>query len=182
MYINFSHIQIILPINEQDHYILVVISIKMKLIITCDSIKNNGLPDELLEDIECMLDYLYPSNKGQWTHDVIRPEEQIQNGTTHIDCGFHILNFAEAALEDRLIKTDHADFNMFKQKIELQLETIKNGERQKVLNNQNQTNARLGIINTNNAILTLENSDHNINSTLENVDHNTINTRQALDD
>lgn len=128
----------------------------MKIIITCDSIKNNGLPEELSQDIECMLDYLYPTYKGQWTHDVIRPVEQIQNGRTHIDCGFHMLNFAEAALEDRLITIDHADFNMFKERIELQLDSIKEIERQKILNNQNVTNARQGIFITNNATLTLE--------------------------
>ena len=133
----------------------------MKIIITCDSIKNNGLPEELSQDIECMLDYLYPTYKGQWTHDVIRPEEQIQNGRTHIDCGFHILNFAEAALEDRLITIDHADFNIFKERIELQLDSIKEIERLKILNNQNVTNARQGIFITNNATLTLENADDN---------------------
>ena len=132
----------------------------MKIIITCDSIKNNGLPEELSQDIECMLDYLYPTYKGQWTHDVIRPGEQLQNGGTHIDCGFHILNFAEAALEDRLITIDHADFNIFKERIELQLDSIKEIERQKVLNNQIVTNARQGIFITNSATLTLENSDH----------------------
>ena len=158
---NFSHVQIILPINDHDHYILVVISITLKIIITCDSVKNAELPEELLQDIECMLDYIYPTYKGQWVHDVIRPEEQIQNIRTHVDCGFHILNFAEAALEDRLITINHADFNMFKEKIELQLASIKERERQKVLNNVIETNARNNISITNNATLTLENSDHN---------------------
>lgn len=120
--------------------------------MTCDSVKNMDLPADLLQDIECMLDYIYPTYKGQWTHDVIRPEEQFQNGNTHIDCGFHILNFAEAALEDRLITTDHADFNMFKQKIELQLDSIKAKERQKVLNNMQETNDRLNNTNINTAV------------------------------
>lgn len=112
----------------------------------CDSIKNNELPHEVLQDIECMLDYIYPTYKGEWTHDVIRPEEQIQNARTHIDCGFHILNFAEAALEDRLITTDHADFNKFKHKVELQLTSIKERYRQKILNNHKETNARQDIL------------------------------------
>lgn len=93
---------------------------------------------------------------------MIRPEEQFKNGNTYIDCGFHILNFAEAALENRLITTDRADFNMIKQKIELQLDSIKAEERQRVLNNMQETNDRLnntnintavGIINTVNATL-----------------------------
>ena len=126
-----------------------------------------------------MLDYLYPTHKGQWRHDVIRPEEKFQNENTHIDCGFHILNFAEAALEDRLITTQHADFNIFKQKIELQLDTIKKKERQNVQDNSRETNARLNN-DTTQAVNILDADDTTLNIDNSITDSNS-NTTQALD-
>jgi hypothetical protein len=88
------------------------------------------LPHQILENIESMLDYLYPHLKGQWVHDKIRPEEQFQNSNTHTDCGFHMLAFVEAALKDRQISIHHAEFDIFKERIELQLEAIQCEERQ----------------------------------------------------
>jgi Ulp1 family protease len=99
----------------------VVISVPFKTIITCDSVKNTPLPVELLEDIESMLDHYYPLFKGQWKHDKIRNEEQFQDPHRNKDCGFHILNFAEAALKDTLITINHNAFNMFKERIEKEL-------------------------------------------------------------
>ena len=74
-----------------------------------------------------------------------------------------------------LTPTQHADFNIFKQKIELQLDTIKKKERQNVQDNSRETNARLNndttqavnILDADDTTLNIDNSitDSNSNTT-----------------
>lgn len=72
----------------------------------------SNFPARILHGLESFLNYHYPDLKGQWQTDEVNNESRFQNGSVIRDYGYHILNFAEAAANDRIIHTDdrYAEF------------------------------------------------------------------------
>ena len=92
------------PIQSDGHWILVVISIKYKQIMMCDSLDNNDLPLRCVEDTVSFLRYYYPEiPETDWRYDTLNAADRFQNAELNTDCSFHILNFMHAALKNARI-------------------------------------------------------------------------------
>lgn len=103
------------PIQSDGHWILVVISLKYKQIMMCDSLDNNNLPVRCVEDTVSFLRYYYPEiPESDWRYDTLNAADKFQNLELNTDCGFHILNFMHAALKNARIPLLHETFNEFK--------------------------------------------------------------------
>ena len=89
-----------LIIQSDGNWILVVISLKYKQIMMCDSLDNNDLPLRCVEDTVSFLRYYYPEiPETDWRYDTLNAADRFQNAELKTDCGFHILNFMHAALK-----------------------------------------------------------------------------------
>ena len=103
------------PIQSNGHWILVVISLKYKQIMKCDSLDDNDLPLRCVEDTISFLRYYYPEIPGtDWRYDTLNAADKFKNSELNIDCGFHILNFMHAALKNARIPLLHEIFNELK--------------------------------------------------------------------
>jgi hypothetical protein len=81
------------------------------------------MPKDIIKDTKTYLDVEFPEKKGLWTHEVIRPEYSFQGKYSKRDCGFHICNYALAAITDRKIFTkENNEFTTFKNDIEKEIE------------------------------------------------------------
>jgi Ulp1 family protease len=129
------------PVNLNRHWMLVVISIKYKLILFCDSIPSSQMPDGIIDNTVSFLRYYYPEiSENEWKYDTLNSSDRFQNTNQNLDCGFHILNFMRAALQNTRIPIMHAAFNTFKTRtlstIEVLLaKTMTNTQRQSQINN-----------------------------------------------
>ena len=98
---------------------LVVISIKHRLILLCDSIAESLIPERCIEDTVSFLRYYYPEiQETQWRYDTLQKANRFQNVNLNKDCSFHILNFIHAALKNARIPQLHETFNKFKARTE----------------------------------------------------------------
>lgn len=110
---------------------LVVISVIHKLIIFCNSLKNDEYEPILwLKDTLLFLDYYYPAFKRQWVYDFLDDDERFQN-PTKVDCGFHVLHFAVSAILDKRIDICTHVFEKFK--IDVQTAIVKSREESIIL-------------------------------------------------
>ena len=115
------------PIQSDGHWILVVISLKYKQIMMCDSLDNNNLPVRCVEDTVLFLRYYYPEiPESDWRYDTLNAADKFQNLELNIDCGFHISNFMHAALKNARIPLLHETFNEFKARTDRILNELKN--------------------------------------------------------
>lgn len=111
-----------IPIHHIEHWILVAVSIPLQVIKICDSILRDSpstydLPPHCLRDIEKYLNYYYPDRKGKWTHEHLLKEERFQDELFQIDCGYHILNFSEAAISNKRIHQKGNEFIKYKRHV-----------------------------------------------------------------
>ena len=98
---------------------LVVISIKHRLILLCDSIAESLIPERYIEDTVSFLGYYYPEiQETQWRYDTLQRADRFQNVNLNKDCSFHILNFTHAALKNTRIPQLHGTFYKFKARTE----------------------------------------------------------------
>lgn len=102
-----------------DHFMLIAIYIPQKIIKMCDSIiwdtaKTYNLPPYLIRDVNSFLDYYYPKKKDEWVVEDLLQEERFQNPLCEVDCGYHILNYIEAACENRRIHSQGNEFVKYK--------------------------------------------------------------------
>ena len=103
------------PIHSDGHWSLVVISIKQRLIIMCDSILTSKMPIRCIDDTVSFLLYYYPDiPREEWRYDNLNIADRFQEVHRNLDCGFHILNFLHAALKNARIPRLHDAFNAFK--------------------------------------------------------------------
>ena len=106
---------------------LIVVSIKHRLILMCDSIAESLIPERCIEDTVSFLRYYYPEiQETQWRYDTLQKADRFQNVNLNKDCGFHILNFIHAALKNARIPQLHETFNKFKARTEKQLNELQN--------------------------------------------------------
>ena len=107
---------------------LVVISIKHRLILLCDSIAESLIPERRIEDTVSFLRYYYPEiQETQWRYDTLQKADRFQNVNLNKDCcGFHILNYIHAALKNARIPQLHKTFNKFKAHTEKLLNELQN--------------------------------------------------------
>lgn len=70
-------------------------------------------------DVEKFLNYYYPDNEGFWTHERAQDEDRFQDtGNNEVDCGYHLINFMEAACKNVRIFQKGNDFIKFKERVE----------------------------------------------------------------
>ena len=94
---------------------LVVISIRHRLLLLCDSIAKSIIPERCIEDTASFLRYYYPEiQETQRRYDTLQTADSFQNENLNKDCGFHILNFIHAALKNARISQLHETFSKFK--------------------------------------------------------------------
>ena len=119
LYTPTYHNQISLPIHSDNHWILIAISIPLRVLKICDSLKTTGkknnLPPHCVVDVMRLLDYYYPQLRGKWSEETINTEDRFQEvGLGHVDCGYHVLNFIEAACKNERIQTKGNAFIRYK--------------------------------------------------------------------
>ena len=115
------------PIQSDGHWILVVISMKYKQIMMCDSLDNNDLPLRCVDDSVSFLRYYYPEiPETDWRYDTLNAADRFQNAELNTDCGFHIINFMHAALKNARIPLLHDTFNEFKARTDRILNDLTN--------------------------------------------------------
>ena len=77
------NIQISLPIHYKSHWILIAISIPLKIIKICDSInanvKKDQLPPDCIIDVMRLLDNYYPQLRGEWTEESLHNDDRFQD-------------------------------------------------------------------------------------------------------
>lgn len=79
-----------------------------------------------MEDAVSFLVFYYPHILAQeWRYDILLPSERFQNINHNSDCGFHILNFMHAAVNDTRVPISPADFNEFKSRTDETLQSLK---------------------------------------------------------
>ena len=62
-----------------------------------------------------LLDYYYPQLRGKWSEETINTEDRFQEvGLGHVDCGYHVLNFIEAACKNERIQPKGDAFIQYK--------------------------------------------------------------------
>lgn len=106
---------------------LIVISIKNRLILVCDSIAESSIPERCIEDTVSFLRYYYPEiQETSWRYDTLHNSDRFQNVNLNKDCGFHILNFIHAAIKNAIIPQLHNTFNAFKARTEKLLKELQN--------------------------------------------------------
>ena len=104
---------------------LVVISIKHRLILLCDSIAKSLIPERYIENTVSFLRYYYPEiQETQSRYDTFQKADRFQNVNLNKDCSFHILNFIHAALKNARIPQLHETFNKFKARTEKLLDEL----------------------------------------------------------
>lgn len=115
------------------HWILIAISIPLKVIKICDSVLYEGskvhLPVKCLIDVEKFLKYYYPDIAEEWTHEIAQDEDRFQSAEKNeVDCGYHLINYMEGASSNMRIQANGSDFVKFKCRVETEIEE----ERQKI--------------------------------------------------
>lgn len=105
LYLYECELQILIPIYNEVHFMLIAISLRINVILVCDSILPDGeieyLSKDAIKDIKSFLDYHYEGKVGKWRVEYVRDEDCFQDVTFQSDCGYHLLNFAEGAINDR---------------------------------------------------------------------------------
>ena len=98
---------------------LVVISVPLKLIIFCDSIfrTDKNAPLNWLKDTLAFLDYIFPDSRQQWSYDYLYEKECFQKNNNY-DCGFHVINFIEHALEGSRVDYNPDSFQSLKSRVD----------------------------------------------------------------
>lgn len=76
----------------------------------CDSLKGK-INSTLKKNLKLFISYLYPSII-EWKILELQDSDRFQK--SYLDCGFHILNFAAAAIKDIRIDNDAKNFTTFK--------------------------------------------------------------------
>lgn len=63
-----------------------------------------------------LVSYLYPSiAQKKWNFRILEDEDRFQyKHNRHLECGFHVMNFARAAIADVRINNDYKEFIDFK--------------------------------------------------------------------
>ena len=123
------NIQISLPIHYKNHWILIAISIPLRVIKICDSIitKKDQLPPNCIIDVMRLLDYYYPQLRGDWTEESLHNDDRFQDPRAgHVDCGYHVLNFIEAACKNERIQPKGDAFTRFKYTVDGMIDIIRN--------------------------------------------------------
>ena len=106
---------------------LVVISIRHRLILLCDSIAEIIILERCIEDTVSFLRYYYPEiQESQWRYDTLHEADRFQNVNLNKNCGFHILYFIHAALKNVRIPQLHETFNKFKARTDKLLNDLQN--------------------------------------------------------
>ncbi len=103
-----------------------VFSTKYRKIIHCDSIATFTPSEQLKEDAKLLASYMFPAvGSNEWSFEVLNKQDRFQRN--NLDCGFHLLNFIEAALEDRSVLSDSELFIQWKKSTakELKIKTRK---------------------------------------------------------
>lgn len=105
--------QVLLPIYYDDHWTLVVFSTKYRKIIYCDSVAKIPLYGYMEEDTKLLASYMFPAlGSDDWSFEELPKRCRFQKNNA--DCGFHLLNFMEAAIEDRSVIYDREEFITYK--------------------------------------------------------------------
>lgn len=82
---------------------------KYQKIIFCDSIKGSKIFEKIHPNIDLLASYFFPSIKAvEWTTEQVIEQYRFQ--TNRNDCGFHLVNFLSAAVDDRRIIDDEIVF------------------------------------------------------------------------
>ena len=125
------NIQISLPIHYKSHWILIAISIPLKIIKICDSInanvKKDQLPPDCIIDVMRLLDYYYPQLRGEWTEESLHNDDRFQDPRLgQVDCGYHVLNFIEAACKNERIQPKGDAFTQYKYTVDAMIVEYRN--------------------------------------------------------
>ena len=87
--------------------------------------KKNNMPKNCMEDTVSFLMFYYPHILAEeWRYDVLIASDKFQNPSNNTDCGFHILNFMHAAVNDTRVPTSSAEFNKFKSTTDITLQSL----------------------------------------------------------
>lgn len=87
-------------------------------IIYCDSIATLRPADHLerKDNLLLLAYFMFPFiTTYDWELEKIHDADSFQNSGLHNDCGFHVLNFANAAIDNDHIENDILLFSQFKQ-------------------------------------------------------------------
>jgi hypothetical protein len=90
----------------------------------CDSIKSSSTSafDRISANADLLASFMFPSIKAsEWTIEQVEKRYRFQK-TSFLDCGFHLLNFVNAAVADERISTNSLEFATFKNKVALEHE------------------------------------------------------------
>ena len=80
-----------------------------------------------MDDIVSFLRFYYPHiEEESWRYDSLNLSDRFQKSTLNLDCGFHILHFMHCALKNIRIPLSHAQFNLFKSRINNSLLKLQN--------------------------------------------------------
>ena len=107
----------LVPISDGEHHVLVAFSPPYRKILYCDSISTYRPAKNLYrrDNIYILAYFLFPFIKtDEWIFDKIHDHDSFQDADVHLDCGFHILNFAMSAIDDVQIENNLIEFAKFK--------------------------------------------------------------------
>ena len=80
-----------------------------------------------MDDIVSFLRFYYPHiEEESWRYDSLNLSDRFQESTLNLDCGFHIIHFIHCALKNIRIPLSHAQFNLFKSRINISLLILQN--------------------------------------------------------
>lgn len=78
-----------------------------------------------MRDVNRFLDYYYPHKKDTWIIEHLLTEERFQDYDSQVDCGYHVINFMEAACENTRIRPKGNKFMQYKDTISEIIKTWK---------------------------------------------------------
>jgi Ulp1 family protease len=105
--------QVLVPIQLGNHWTLLAFSTKYLQIMYCDSVSKSETFSDVLLNIDLLASYMFPSIlAAEWKTSQVQQHYRFQS--SHNDCGFHLLNFARAAVDDVRIETNNLAFAKLK--------------------------------------------------------------------
>jgi hypothetical protein len=79
----------------------------------CDSVSQSQTYNQVYFNIDLLASYMFPSiSASEWG--ICQVQQHYRFQSYHNDCGFHLLNFALAAVDDVRIDTNNLAFAQLK--------------------------------------------------------------------